>query len=339
MMEKPVDRRSAPWLEAPLQRFEARLARGQTPQALLIHGPAGVGRRHLALSLAARLLGSPWRPAPGAAADPPEAVPHPDYWSVGPEEDSRFIKVDQIREFIRVLSLTSHGNGWKVGLVWPADQLNHNAANTLLKTLEEPPAGTTLILVAEAPARLPATVLSRCERIRLSLPPPAMALAWLQGVNPDRAACERALAFAAGAPLMAAGILGDDTDSGVARLLGTLADELQQLIDRKSTPIALARAWAKRDTATCLRWLYLQTAELLRSQARPSSGRVSGQISGQSSALMPLKIPGAAVNMAACYAHLDQVVEAQRLKDRSLNMEALFADLLMWWYGAAGAAR
>ena len=57
------------------------------------------------------------------------------------------------------------------------------------------------------------------------------------------------------------------------------------------------------------------------------------------SALLPLKIPGAALNMAACCAHLDQVMEAQRLKDRSLNMEAMFADLLMWWYGAAGAAR
>jgi hypothetical protein len=147
----------------------------------------------------------------------------------------------------------------------------------------------------------------------------------------DRAECERALAFAAGAPLLARALLADDPGTGVTRTLRELGDELQQVIDRKSTPTTVARAWARRDAAVCLRWLYLQTAELLRGQVRAAGA--------PGSALVPLKIPGAAVNMAACCAYLDQVLEAQRLKDRSLNMEAMFADLLMWWYGAAGAAR
>jgi len=321
----------APWLRTAEQRFEARMTRGLTPQALLIHGPAGVGRRHFALALAARLLGSAWRPLVDAPADGVDGVPHPDYWQVGLEEDSRVIKIDQIRALIQALSLTSHRSGWKVGLIWPAESMNHNAANTLLKTLEEPPAATTIILIADSPARLPATILSRCERIRLSLPPPAAALDWLASHHPDRAACERALAFAAGAPLLARSLLGDEQSPGFNKLLGDLADELQQIIDRKSTPTAVARSWAKRDAAICLRWLYLQTAALLRGQVR-----MAGE---PASALLPLKIPGAALNMAACCAHLDQVMEAQRLKDRSLNMEAMFADLLMWWYGAAGAAR
>lgn len=307
------------------------MARGQLPQALLVHGPAGIGRRHFALALAARLLGSPWRPSLDVSADQLDGVPHPDYWSVGLEEESRVIKIDQIRELIQALSLTSHSSGWKVGLVWPADLMNHNAANTLLKTLEEPPSATTLILIADAPARLPATILSRCEHIRLSPPPPAAALAWLASRHPDRAACLRALAFASGAPLMARNLLGSETDPGVSKLLAELGDELQEIIDRKSTPTTVARSWARRDPAICLRWLYLQTAELLRGQVRTAGDPAP--------ALMPLKIPGAALNMAACCAHLDQVMEAQRLKDRSLNMEAMFADLLMWWYGAAGAAR
>ncbi|MDH5276033.1 MAG: DNA polymerase III subunit delta' [Gammaproteobacteria bacterium] len=321
----------APWLDAALARFDARLARGQMPQALLVYGSAGIGRRHFALALAARLLGSAWRPSLDVPADQLGGVPHPDYWSVGLEDESRVIKIDQIRELIQALSLTSHSSGWKVGHVWPAELMNHNAANTLLKTLEEPPAATTLILVADAPARLPATILSRCERIRLSLPSPAMALGWLTGRHPDQAACERALAFSSGAPLMARSLLADDTGPGVARLLAELGDDLQQLIDRKTTPITVARSWAKRDAAICLRWLYLQTAALLRDQ--------TGAAGHPASALLHLKIPGPALNMAACCAHLEQVMEAQRLKDRSLNMEAMFADLLMWWYGAAGAAR
>ncbi|MBL8202448.1 MAG: hypothetical protein JNK40_15895 [Chromatiales bacterium] len=320
-----------PWLTGALGRFEARFARGQVPQALLVHGPAGIGRRHFALALAARLLGSPWRPSADVPADELDGVPHPDYWSVGLEEESRVIRIDQIRDLIQALSLTSHGSGWKVGLIWPAEAMNHNAANTLLKTLEEPPAATTVILIADAPARLPATILSRCERIRLSAPAPATALAWLASRHPDQAACEKALAFASGAPLMARSLLANDRSPGVIGLLAELGDELQQVIDRKSTPTTVARSWAKRDAAICLRWLYLQTAELLRLQVRTTADA--------GSALPPLKIPGAALNMAACCAHLDQVMEAQRLKDRSLNMEAVFADLLMWWYGAARAAR
>ncbi len=322
---------NAPWLEEGVQRFERRLARGQTPQALLIHGPVGIGRRHFALTLAARLLGSNWRPSIDESAAELGGVPHPDYWSVGIEEDSRVIKVDQIRDLNQALGLTSHQGGWKVGLIWPADALNHNAANTLLKTLEEPASRTTLLLVVDAPGRLPATVVSRCERIRLSPPTWTVALAWLAERHRERTACERALLFASGAPLMARDLLAGGEDTGVAGVLARLGDELQQLIDRTVPPTTLARAWARRDPSVCLRWLYLQTAELLRRQARAENDPVAAR--------WPLKIPDAPVNMAACSAYLDQIVEAQRLKDRSLNMEVIFADLLMWWYGAAGAAR
>ncbi|MBN8281293.1 MAG: hypothetical protein J0M16_11845, partial [Gammaproteobacteria bacterium] len=113
-------------------------------------------------------------------------------------------------------------------------------------------------------------------------------------------------------------------------VLAELAAELQQLIDRQATPVTVGHAWARRDAGLCLRWLYLETAALIRS-------RLAG--TAHNAGFKPLKIPGTTVNMTACCAHLDQIREAQRLKDRSLNMDAVFADLLMWWYGAAGAAR
>jgi DNA polymerase-3 subunit delta' len=209
--------------------------------------------------------------------------------------------------------------------------MNHSAANALLKTLEEPPPATTLLLIAEAPSRLPATIVSRCERIRLSPPAWPAALAWLVGRYPDSAACERALAFSSGAPLAARALLGEGQGMGDSKVLAELGDELQQLIDRSTPPTALARTWARRDAAVCLRWLYLQTAELMRREVRAPGA--------EGTPLLPLKIPGATVNMAACCAYLEQITEAQRLKDRSLNMELMFADLLMWWYGAAGAVR
>lgn len=307
------------------------MARGQTPQAVLIHGPAGTGRRHLALTLAARLLGTNWRPPIEEPAGKLTAIPHPDFWQVGIDEDSTVIKIDQIRELNHALGLTSHGSGRKVGLIWPAEAMNHNAANTLLKTLEEPAPGTTLLLVADSPGRLPATVVSRCERLRLSPPSWTIALDWLAVRHRDRAACERALAFACGAPLLARDLLDEGEGSGVAQVLVELGDELQKLIDRAVPPTKLARAWAGRDPGLCLRWLYLQAAELLRRGACAPDDRTAPAFR--------LKFPDGPVNMAACSAYLEQVVEARRLKDRPLNMEVIFADLLMWWYGAAGAAR
>ncbi|MEZ5566402.1 MAG: hypothetical protein R3F24_13270 [Gammaproteobacteria bacterium] len=319
-----------PWLSDPLARFEARMARGQTPQGLLIHGPVGCGRRHLALSIAARLLESDWRPSPDMDGDELPGVPHPDFWVVGIEGEAKSqIKVDQIRELNHVLNMTSHQRGRKVAMIFPAEAMNPNAANTFLKTLEEPSEGTTVLLVATSAARLPATVLSRCERLRITPPGHDLALSWLAAGYPDRAVCERALAYATGAPLLARSLLGDgDGKSSTSKALTELGTDLQQLVDRSVTPIAVARTWARRDSGVCLRWLYLQTAALIGDSQAESGAK-----------LFSLKIPRAAVNMAACFAYLDQVVEAQRLKDRSLNMEAAFADLLMWWYGAAGATR
>jgi DNA polymerase-3 subunit delta' len=331
MNKKAFQMLNAPWLNGALQRFEGRLVRGQTPQALLIYGPAGTGRRHLGLTVAARLLGSDWRPSLDTPAEQLGGVPHPDYWGIAPEEDSRAIKIEQIRDLNQSLNLTSHRSGWKVALISPAEVMTHNAANTLLKTLEEPPEATTLVLVAEALTRLPPTIVSRCERLRVSPPARSVALEWLNHWHSDRAACERALAFASGSPLMARSLLGDAQGEGGGKVLAELADEVQRLIDRSVPPTTLAKTWARRDAGICLRWLYLQTAKLLHSQVAAGGDRFSG--------LAHLKIPGVPLNMPACCAYLDQVMEAQRFKDRSLNMEAMFADLLMWWYGAAGATR
>ena len=75
------------------------------------------------------------------------------------------MRIEQVRELAAELALTSHQGGYKVGILSPADAFNRFAANALLKTLEEPPPRTLLMLVAIEPSRLPATILSRCQRV------------------------------------------------------------------------------------------------------------------------------------------------------------------------------
>ncbi len=94
------------------------------------------------------------------------------------------IAIKRIRALIDFIELTSHRQRAKIGVIAPAERMNAAAANALLKTLEEPPAGTFLILVADLPGRLPATILCRCRRVRVPLPAADEACAWLaaQGV-------------------------------------------------------------------------------------------------------------------------------------------------------------
>ncbi len=158
-----------PWHE-PLQRqVRERVDAGTLPHALLLIGPEGWGETALANWLALTLLGlSPNRDAATLA--------HPDLRWVVP--DGAVIKVDAIRELVGFAQGTPQSGTRKVAVVTDAHALNVNAANALLKTLEEPPAGTHLVLTSSHPARLLPTIRSRCQTLTIR-PDPERARAWL----------------------------------------------------------------------------------------------------------------------------------------------------------------
>src|SRR5258707_8511889 len=159
-----------PWLAKEMAALRAAYDADRIPHALLIHEAPGAGGDWLANWIAQLLLKT-------------DRTLHPDWISVRPIEDSRQIRIEQVRELAQELALTSHQGGYKVGVLSPADVLNRFAANALLKTLEEPPGRTVLILVATQPSRLPPTILSRCQRIRIAAPERAQAVAWLDATR------------------------------------------------------------------------------------------------------------------------------------------------------------
>ena len=111
------------------------------------------------------------------------------------------IVVDQIRQLSARLAMSSQFGGWQIATIDPADAMNAAAANALLKTLEEPTAQTMLLLLADAPWRLPQTIRSRCQRIDFHLPPAAVARDWLQAQG--IAGADEALIAAGGNPGLA----------------------------------------------------------------------------------------------------------------------------------------
>jgi DNA polymerase-3 subunit delta' len=208
-----------PWL--PLYPWQTAIARRQLgarttwPHALLLHGPRGIGKHALALNLAQGLLCESPRADGLACGECPGcryavAGQHPDLLRLEllvPDDDGEALKsvetiaIDRVRSLIDFVQLTSHRQRAKVAVIRPAERLNAAAANALLKTLEEPPSGTFLLLVADQPGRLPATILSRCRRLAVPLPSANDAEQWL--AQQGAADPVLALAQAGGAPLAA----------------------------------------------------------------------------------------------------------------------------------------
>jgi len=226
---------SLPWLEKEMAVLRAAHEADRFPHALLIHEAPGAGGDWLANWIARLLLRT-------------ERDVHPDWINVRPVDESQQIRIEQVRELGEELALTSHQGGYKVGIVSPADVLNRFAANALLKTLEEPPRRTVLILVATQPSRLPATILSRTQRIRVPAPSRAEAIAWLESTQ-AKGDWNAVLDIVGEAPLLAAG-----TDSAAVVQIGAdVRRSLEEASSGTSDPVATAERWSRSELPLRLR--------------------------------------------------------------------------------------
>ena len=155
-----------PWLEDPWNRFAGGLEQDRLPHAVLLTGPEGIGKGQLAMAMVEGLLCL--ERAPEACGECRSCRllaggAHPDRFTVTFPEGKRQITVEQIRGLLDRLALTTTISPRKVALIHPAEGMNVNAANALLKNLEEPPGETVLILLSHDPSRLPVTVRSRSQ--------------------------------------------------------------------------------------------------------------------------------------------------------------------------------
>lgn len=186
-----------PWQTERARALATRAEAGRLPTALLLVGPAGAGKRRLAATVIRRFacVDRPAGSVDGCGACGPcqqlASGSHPDLVAATPEEGKQTVSVDGIREFSRRLYLTPQSALGRVGYIAQADRMTVSAANALLKTLEEPPATAHLILVADRPAALPATIRSRCEMLRAGVTDRDAAAHWLAEHHGDLDAAQR----------------------------------------------------------------------------------------------------------------------------------------------------
>ncbi len=263
-----IDPRENPDLfghETAEQAFAAAIEGGRLHHAWLITGPEGIGKATLAYRFARRLLTT--QGAPNDPANPTfrrvARATHADLLTIEREFDEKRkrqrteIVIEGARDIAGFLRLTSAEGGWRVVVVDGAEHLNRNAANAVLKVLEEPPARAVLLLTSAAPGRLLPTIRSRCRRLPLrTLGDADMAQVLLRAL-PDQDPGTRAglIGLSGGSPGQAV-LLAQEGGIAIAELV----DEVLQA----APSIAITRAYEVADRLTRAETGYTTFMNLLR---------------------------------------------------------------------------
>lgn len=278
--------------------WASRFGAPRLPQGLLLVGSSGHGRESFARALVrARLCSQPQADGQrcGVCQDCrwTAAGQHPDLHVVDPSADAEvdaagegrddgeadrpagrakrwLIPVDAIRHASDALRLSSAGKGLRILLIEHADTMNAAAANALLKLLEEPPAAVSIVLSTGVPSRLPATVRSRCQVVRLPSASRDAALAWLRTTLPSPREAEERLDRAGGAPLVAR-----DLDPDVVALQRSL-DAVWDGLDSTAAAVAAAATIPEDRIVEAIDHLHRRLALALRHQLERTVPRHGG---------------------------------------------------------------
>ncbi len=312
-----------PWTAAQRVTLTAAFRAGRLPHALLIHEAPGAGGEWLATWAAQLVLCQNSAQASCGACAACRRVwaqQHPDLAWLRTAEDSQQIRIEQVRDLAADLALTSHAGGYKVGIVTPAEALNRFAANALLKTLEEPPSRTLLVLVTTQPSRLPPTVLSRCQRLRVGAPARAEGVAWLTALR-GTGDWNAALDVLGEAPMLAARAEPQELAQIAAEVRGTL----DALASGSADPVAAAERWARAELPLRLRCFENWLTEHIRRRER------DGAFLTEVRAAPYLSAGDAFLNIRELFGLLDEVRDFRAMLDvplnRGLALEALFRRL------------
>jgi DNA polymerase-3 subunit delta' len=313
-----------PWQSAQWQQLQNQREQQRIPHSILLSGRYGLGKADFAMALAFSLLCQRREPYAEACGQCPacllmQAGTHPDLLYLAPEDAAKAIKVDDIRGLCKAFTLTSQYAGYKVAIIDYADNMNINAANSLLKTLEEPSKQSIIILVTSTPHRLPVTVRSRCQSVFFPTPATEQASAWLmERISGDVA---QLLSVSHGAPLQAERFAQGDTLAQRQGLMDALL-----ATTRSQSVIERAEKLSKWPNYSLLGWVYDCISDLLKLIHCGVESRLINQDYRKELIELSQKL-----SAARLYSLLDQVIKFRKEQSIPLNSQMLWEDLLISW--------
>lgn len=316
--------RPLPWHQPHWQQMTRLALQGQMSHAWLMIGPQGVGKRHFACIFSAFMLCENRNEyACGQCRSCQQLIAghHPNAIHLRREVDEktgktkRDISVEQVRDLSERLALSSHYGQAKIVTIDPADAFNPNSLNALLKTIEEPPPNSYLLLISERFQALAATLRSRCQRLHFAIPTTADSLKWL---GTDENAI-KALQQSHGAPLRARALL----DSGELERSKRWTADMNGIADQKLDPLAIAASLttakisARDDASDFLQWLLSWLSNELR-QALSVCNKA---------------------RIHACELMVREALESQRRLSGNGSPQLLMESLLVYWWRAHRQSR
>lgn len=320
-----------PWQAEQWQRLGAQWRAGRCPHALLFSGQPGLGKRRFAEAFAALTLCE--QPRDGLACGACrgcrlwQAGSHPDFLRVEPEKSGGPLKVEQIRQLGGFVGRTSGREGARVVWLAPAEAMNVNAANALLKNLEEPSASVIFLLVTDSPSGLLPTIRSRCQSVAFPAPAGEPALRWLHEGGLDDRAARRALVLAGGAPLLAARLAEPES----RELREQFMADLTALAQGGASSVTLAGRWEApgdaADLGQLLQFWQHWVSQMLR--ARSCDLTADEQIMG-----LLQRLPGSgSESLRPLFGFNDQLLRARQslVGGSNPNKRLLIEELLIRW--------
>lgn len=318
-----------PWLADLWKQYLRYLVDERLTHAILVSGPAAIGKLEFCRAYVQRMNCT----NPGPQGYPCgvcdncrliQARTHPDVRFVNMEESGvtdrpEPVRVDDIREINRFMALSRQQGRFKVVCVNHAHRMNINAANALLKTLEEPPPGSFLFLISHRIEDLPATIRSRCQTWKFSVPDPEPALHWLQEKAPGPA-WRDLLGACGGRPLLA----WESHDSGLGKARTAFYEQLHALMAGRETVTAISSRLRNEDPERIIEWLQAWCGDLVRCcfQEQPETVENPDVLEG----LQELARQAAPRSLFAC---LDRLAESRRIVSASMNQRLFVENMLV----------
>ena len=321
-----------PWHSRQWQRIEQMGSVRGFPHALLLRGLKGVGKSLFAERLTARLLCLEQIPVPCGVCRGCTLVvsgSHPDFNSIYPENNSTTITVSQIRELIESLTLTAGLSARKVGVIHPAERMTSSAANGLLKTLEEPPGETILNLITNASARLPATVVSRCQSIEFPPVPQTEGGPWLTPQVGPHYDTELLMRLSGGQPLTVLDWIREEE----MPLRLAFIEDLMKLLGENPEPVSTASRWNAVGIGRTMRWLDSLLMDFVKLASTGDNAQLTNVDVTQS-----IQFCGAQLDLKALFALLDTCQKSARLvaTHAGLNEQLMLEDITIALVSSVG---
>jgi len=325
-----------PWHKKTWDKFSSARTRKHLPHALLVTGEEGIGKKQFAEKLVQSLLchkpsnNKPCEQCNGCKTY--TAGSNPDFMEIQIAEDKKQISVDQIRALSKFITLSRSFDFYRVILLHPVEAMNVNAANSLLKSLEEPADNTIIILLATSLNQIIPTIKSRCQLLSLPKPSYRQATDWLQINAPDLSNVKERLDLSFGRPLIALKI--DDIDIDKA---ADFANAILQVVKENKSITEVAKVWEKTQHADLINWQISWLQSFTKQQLmNQNDNKEFKEVSPLEQDLSEIK---AHIDAEPSWELYQNILEQKKYLHTSVNPLMFVENMLVLWFKASHPCR